>query len=162
MRRPWLITSLAAAVLLTAAVWAIRWERTVPLGQCSLLYQEYADRKDVKVSFIKDFYLNDSVSVDVTLLQPTTDSAWLALEDELHIDKKGNTYDSESIMRNITTSWVQKSDITKYSPMGSPDYNKSFLRAVHYNEKTVSYFELDNTQELDEIFGYLFKQLKTK
>lgn len=161
MRRRWLITSFVVAMLLVAIVWAIKWERTVPLGQCSRLYQEYADRADVNVSFIKDFYINDSIAVDVTLMQPTTDSAWSALEDELHFEKKNYTNTGEDITHNILISWVLKSDITKYAPMGPPDYDKSFLRVIYYNKKVVSYFELDNMHELDEVCGYVLKQLKT-
>lgn len=45
----------------------------------SELYNRYADKEGIEASFIKDYKVNDSVFVDVTLLEATTDSAWEVL-----------------------------------------------------------------------------------
>lgn len=44
--------------------------------ETSELYNRYADKEGIEASFIKDYKVNDSVTVDVTLLEATTDSAW--------------------------------------------------------------------------------------
>ena len=40
----------------------------------SELYNRYADKEGIEASFIKDYKVNDSVFVDVTVLEATTDS----------------------------------------------------------------------------------------
>lgn len=49
--------------------------------ETSELYNRYADKEGIEASFIKDYRVNDSIFVDVTVLEATTDSVW---EELLH------------------------------------------------------------------------------
>ncbi len=55
------------------------WPRTVPFDQCSDLYKQYANVEGIDATFIKDYKVNDTLTLDVTLLEATTDSGWQAL-----------------------------------------------------------------------------------
>nr|MCR4813027.1 hypothetical protein [Bacteroidales bacterium] len=55
--------------------------------ETSELYNRYADKEGIEASFIKDYRVNDSVFVDVTVLEATTDSAWIVLKDNYNIPK---------------------------------------------------------------------------
>ena len=52
------------------------WPRTVPLWECSEVYRRYADSEHVAAAFLKDFRVNDTVCVDVTLLEARDSLGW--------------------------------------------------------------------------------------
>ena len=54
------------AVTVPAAV--VYWCRTVPLDQCSEVYQRYHDVPGIRAAFIRDKQINDTLKVDMTLL----------------------------------------------------------------------------------------------
>lgn len=57
----------------------VRCPRTVPLEECSEVYKRYCDVEGVSASYVKDFPVNDTLTVGVTLLEATTDSGWAVL-----------------------------------------------------------------------------------
>ena len=63
----------------------IFWPRTVPFEQCSEIYQKYANVEKVKASFIKDFKVNDTVFVDVTLLEAIDSAGWDILKKDFKV-----------------------------------------------------------------------------
>ena len=71
-----LLLCLLAATLPAAIVYRCH---TVSLSQCDELYRKYVDNPGIRASFIKDFPVNDTLAVDVLLLEATSDSAWCAL-----------------------------------------------------------------------------------
>ena len=52
---------------------------TVPLGECSELYRRYADSQDIRAAYIKDYRVNDSLTINATILEATTDNSWRSL-----------------------------------------------------------------------------------
>ena len=77
-KRHYILLAIVAVGLLVCAGVALR-PRQLPPEECSQLYRDYADNPHVAVAFIKDFPVNDTLRVDVTTLQASTDSAWYAL-----------------------------------------------------------------------------------
>ena len=78
------ISILAVLLLALAAGWVFCCSsRTVPLEECSELYRHYAGSEGIEASFIQGYRLNDSLRVDVTLLQATDSAAWNRLQDSL-------------------------------------------------------------------------------
>ncbi len=66
------------AIVLVAL--AVRlWPRTVPFDQCSDLYKQYANVEGIDATFIKDYKVNDTVFVDVTLLETKDTALWDSL-----------------------------------------------------------------------------------
>ena len=48
-------------------------------GTTCALFERYKDNPYVKACLLRDFHVNDTLSVDALLLEATTDSAWCAL-----------------------------------------------------------------------------------
>lgn len=68
-KKNWIIT-LALCLLVAATVVAVRrCPRTVPLSQCSEVYRRYCDLPGVRASFIKNKQINDTLRLDMTLLE---------------------------------------------------------------------------------------------
>ena len=76
MKRSWLITILFCLLLLGGGGAVLILPQVVPFSQCSDVYKRYAKMDGVDATFIKDYKVNDTVFVDVTLLKAKTDSAW--------------------------------------------------------------------------------------
>lgn len=85
MKRRWTITLLAIPVAVLVAMLLTYRHHTVPLEQCSELYRRYQTVEGVKASYIKDFPVNDTLRVDVVLLEATTDAGWDTLKTQFNI-----------------------------------------------------------------------------
>ena len=53
--------------------------RQLPNEECSAIFLRYKDNDHIKTAFIKDFPINDSITVDVTTLQATDSVGWATL-----------------------------------------------------------------------------------
>ncbi len=85
MKKSWPITILICLLLLGGGAVVIFWPRTVPFEQCSEIYKKYANVEKVKASFIKDFKVNDTVFVDVTLLEAIDSVGWDILKTDFKV-----------------------------------------------------------------------------
>ncbi|MCQ2297876.1 MAG: hypothetical protein MJZ51_04555 [Bacteroidales bacterium] len=61
------------------------WPRTVPFDRCSAIYRHYAGIEGIDASFIKDFKINDTLFVDVTLLEAKDSASWATLKHDFSI-----------------------------------------------------------------------------
>lgn len=130
MKRSWLITIIYSLLLFGLGAVVIFMPQVVPMDKCSDLYKRYANIDGIEATFIKDYRVNDSVTVDVTLLEATTDSAWgevlqyfgvpdISLEDidpgfEMFlrlVNRKDYTQSQDSVLLNndvMSISYTQK------------------------------------------------------
>ncbi len=76
-RRFYLLGLCLLAALLSAAAKMAPHE--LPAGRCGELYQRYAGRPGIEAAYLRDYRLNDSVSVAVTLFRATDSAAWQQL-----------------------------------------------------------------------------------
>ena len=78
---------LTLVLLLAAAVppLVIWWPRITPFHKVSDLYHRFEDNEHVDASFVKDFKVNDSVTVDVTVLKAMDDSGWALIRQNIRI-----------------------------------------------------------------------------
>lgn len=78
-KKEWLLTALLCLLVAGACVAYRVWPRTVPFEQCSEVYQRYYGMPGIQASFIKDKQFNDSINVDVTILQARDSAAFITL-----------------------------------------------------------------------------------
>ena len=125
--------------------------RTVPYEQCSEVYRKYAGVEGVRASFVKDFWLNDSVAVDVTLLEADSDEGWERLIDDFKIipyDKE----DSALVNPNAITLLYVKKDDSIIGKGGNDESNDMLMVSQH--KRTVSFFDIRNEEQENAIFMY--------
>lgn len=72
-------------LLLLATATALRLRPAAPEG--SELYERYKKMPGVRVGFIKDFPLNDSLTCDVTTFEALTDEGWQLMLDSLGLQR---------------------------------------------------------------------------
>lgn len=76
MKRSWTITIIICLLLLGGGAAVLLIPRVVPFDQCSDLYKHYSNVEGIDATFIKDFKVNDTVFVDVTLLETKDSAQW--------------------------------------------------------------------------------------
>jgi hypothetical protein len=137
--------------------------------QCSKLYWQYRGQEGIKATYVKQYPVDDTTLVDVTLLHATTDSAWESLCHEFvpYEFADSNKYINNLIhdTTSITFRAVSKDDCrTKVNPSISEKHNSVFMAAkmraiciFHINKKEQSdilidimleHFLSSNTQSL--------------
>ena len=74
--RFWAIFCVILAVALGAITVVLRWHRIFPSDEVSETYLKYAGRENVDASFVKGYRINDTMVVDVTLLETGDSAMW--------------------------------------------------------------------------------------
>ena len=158
MKRLWLIV----LTLLVTILGIITWVKLRPVEpEVSELYQRCKDIPGVRVGFIKDFPLNDSVTCEVTTVEALTDVGWEWMLDSLGMQK---AYIIDSTARsevwpgenadNVIICWQSK----RFHPevrsgskeLGdSVDYN---LASLHYRWLTV--YHATSEEEISAVTNY--------
>lgn len=85
MKRRCLIVSI---VVLLCAGGSVLWKysgRLFHVGKVSDTYLKYKDVPGVGATFVKDFAINDSVCVDVTILEAKNEDGWAMLQKDYDI-----------------------------------------------------------------------------
>ena len=146
------------AIVLVAL--AVRlWPRTVPFDQCSDLYKQYANVEGIDATFIKDYKVNDTVFVDVTLLVATTDSAWLLIQHDFNLEIPPQEMIG-FLGHNFVEVWAApKRDYSL--PMDSVLLNNDLL-AVSWSERRISVFSIETMQQMHSLKRNQFKKSISK
>ena len=153
MNRRWIITLLVCLLIVGSGAGVLLWPRTVPLGQCSEVYRLYVNNPSIRASFIKDFRINDSVSVDVTLLEAIDSNGWntLVTDMNLGIQDSSTRSDIANGMDLITVKQVKKGVYSK--PIATSSGNVDIVATSHLR-KEVSIFHSKDRKEKHAIWFY--------
>ena len=84
-KRFWLIIAILALVEALVCYIAIQWKYIFPSNEVSEIYARYEKVEGIDVSFVKDYKVNDTVFVDVTLLEATDSVIWTTLKKDFEV-----------------------------------------------------------------------------
>jgi hypothetical protein len=117
------------------------------------VYRLYVNNPSIRASFIKDFRINDSVSVDVTLLEATDSVGWntLVTDMNLGIQDSSTRSDIANGMDLITVKQVKKGVYSK--PIATSSGNVDIVATSHLR-KEVSIFHSKDRKEKHAIWFY--------
>lgn len=144
MKKSWPITILFCLLIIGGGAAVILWPRTVPLQECSEIYQKYANVEDVRASFIKDYKVNDTVFVDVTLLEAINSAGWDILKKDFElpnlpaelqqlVDNGADLVFTKSIPKTKTDTSNSPNDLLAISHL------KHTLTVFHIEDETVKH-----------------------
>ena len=77
-----LLTVLVCSFLVGVALVYRYMQYVVPYWQCSEVYKRYHKVEGVRATYVKNYPVNDTLTVGVTLLEATTDSGWAMLQED--------------------------------------------------------------------------------
>ena len=134
------------------ALAVILWPRTVPVDQCSDLYKHYANVEGIDATFIKDYKVNDTVFVDVTLLEATDSVIWTSLKKDFDVPNPSPNF--QQFIDNgedlIYVKLIPKSTTT--DTILTPYPND--VLAISHLKRTLTVFHIKNKEELNAVRHY--------
>lgn len=80
----WLITLLLVAAVLAAAATVV-WRHILPVRQVSDIYRRYEHVDGIAASYIHNYPVNDTLALDVTLLEVSDSAVWEQVCEELSL-----------------------------------------------------------------------------
>ena len=148
----WLV-SLAMAVAAAIATAAVLWPRM----EVSDLYRRYADAPGIDATFLHDFRVSDTVTVDVTILQATDSAGWERLRRDFNIA----TIPPEALPYiDTTTIAVKLAPKTNHAlPQDSILLNNDYI-VISRSRRNVLVFDIKEKEQLNAILFYKLQQLK--
>ena len=157
--KDWIINTLIIVVIVGGGA-AIKFlPRTVPYSQCSEVYKRYCEVEGIRATYLKDYRLNDTVTVGVTLLEAETDSGWVQMlqkfkapNDMVELEKSGQ--------KRIKV-W------TRLAPKGHPEERidggaqgenteewKFDVVTISFEQRAVGIFDVNSMEEYLAMFDY--------
>ena len=79
-RKDTIINILIFVVIVGGALVYRYMQSVVPYWQCSEVYKRYHKVEGVRATYVKNYPVNDTLTVGVTLLEATTDSGWAVMQ----------------------------------------------------------------------------------
>ena len=155
MKRTGLITLAACFAVLVMAVVVIRYPRTVPLEECSDVYKRYKDVEGVRATYIKDFRVNDTLTIGVTLLEATTDSGWAKLVSKFNVPVEMVELAKSNPDIDIWVGQALKDRpevLCDVSELNEEEAQELEIMTISMQMHTICIFHTCNKQEMDAIF----------
>ena len=150
--KKWILAFLLLTLLGVAAVAAGRY--LLPERHVSDIYRRYHNADGIAASYIHNFPVNDTLRLDVTLLEATTDSAWQALCADFAISDIVETIEDID-PHAIFSRQVNRHDYAQIVRGDSPDAE---ILAISYDSKTLSIFHTSNAAEKHAVFHYNYTE----
>ena len=85
IRRFWLWVGIGLLIELAAFTLWKRWYWFFPTHAVSEYYTRYAGAEGINAAFVKDYRVNDTLLLDVTVLEVTDSAVWEQVCDDLHL-----------------------------------------------------------------------------
>lgn len=150
--KKWII---AFVVLTAVGVGCVAWWRYVrPQQQVSDLYRRYEYAEGIAASYIHNYPVNDTLSLDVTLLEATNDSSWQTLCTDFDISKV--VEEMLQIGPDIVfCRQVNRHDYTQVVLGDSPDAE---LLTISCATKTLAIFHTCNKNDFRAVFCYTWSK----
>ena len=148
-----LILGLLVVIVTAVVVQAVRYlPRVVPYWQCSEVYKRYSKVEGVRATYVKDYRLNDTLTVAATLLEATDSAGWVGLQEDFELpviqEYKDYYYDSNK---------VALKQYTKSNPLYCDgDTITNDLIAISYFKHTICHFVIQSKEQKRAI---IFKHL---
>jgi hypothetical protein len=154
IRRFWLLVGIILLVELAAITLWKRWYWFFPTGQVSEVYTKYAGTDGINVAFFKDYRINDTVFVDVTILEANDSASWVSLKNDFEVPNPSP--DFQQFIDNgedlIYVKVIPKSTTTDTI---LDSYSNNLLAISHLN-RTLTVFHVKNKTELHVVMHYNF------
>ena len=132
------------------------WPRTIPFDQCSDLYKQYANVEGIDATFIKDYKVNDTVFVDVTLLEATDSVSWTTLKKDFEVPDPSPDF-QQFIDGGEDLIYVKLIPKTTASDTILNPYPNDVLAISHLN-RTLTIFHIANAEEKHAVFHHNYKK----
>lgn len=146
------ITTIILVLAVATAVGVVVWRHVLPMRRVSDLYRRYHNADGIAASYIHNFPVNDTVFVDVTLLE-ATDSMWHTLMTDFNIPTPDSDLQQfiDAGENLVVTKLVDK---THYSRPAAPCSSNCEIMAISYTTHSISVFHTVDAGERHAILYF--------
>ena len=158
IKRFWMWVGIALLIELAAITLWKRWYWFFPSYSVSELYTKYAGTEGLDVAFVKDYRVNDTVFVDVTMLEARDTAIWNRLLKDFNIyipDEMLPFIDSNSVY----LKYAPRNNYT--APMDSIILNNDII-VYAYLKRTILVFEIENEKQNNAIINHQILSTNSK
>ena len=124
-----------------------------PLRQVSPLYLRYEHVPGIAASYVHGFRINDTLRVDVTLLEATTDSGWAEIERAFAVAELPQHGPDASAIR-IHSAFCLRGHPEQRMDTGHPDANE--LKCIDSEARVACLFHARSDKECEAVLLYKF------
>lgn len=140
------------AMLLLGMLACLLWPRVVPLEECSEVYRRYEGLEGIDAAYIKNYRVNDTLTLPVTLLEATTDSGWARLQKDFGVPEIPKEYE------DLFYADSNQVSVKKYvNPENTLDTQSDDLVATSRYKRAICYFEIQNEEQREIMLNKLIK-----
>lgn len=140
------------AMLLLGMLACLLWPRVVPLEECSEVYRRYEGLEGIDAAYIKNYRVNDTLTLPVTLLEATTDSGWARLQKDFGVPEIPKEYE------DLFYADSNQVSVKKYvNPENPLDTQSDDLVATSRYKRAICYFEIQNEEQREIMLNKLIK-----
>lgn len=142
----WRSTALLCLLILGSAAAVILW----PRSNDASLSRHYNHIPGIKATYFKDYPINDTLSINVTLLEALDSTAWSTLRNDFNIAELDPPLQQliDCGLDPIFTRLVDKDDYTQFVDSTCPN---SQLLAFSYTSQAVTLFHVTNKEEIHAV-----------
>ena len=139
-------------MLLLGMLACLLWPRVVPLEECSEVYRRYEGLEGIDAAYIKNYRVNDTLTLPVTLLEATTDSGWARLQKDFGVPEIPKEYE------DLFYADSNQVSVKKYvNPENPLDTQSDDLVATSRYKRAICYFEIQNEEQREIMLNKLIK-----
>ena len=145
-------------VAIAGGVQAVRYlPGVVPYWQSSEVYKQFSKVEGVRSTFVKDFPVNDTLRVSVTLLEAADSAGWEYLKQKFYMSASTIKLAEANPMLDIWEWQIVKGHPeTRYVSSGDKDGDtvKTEIVSTSFSKQEVCIFHIRNEQEWDAVVRY--------
>ena len=164
MKKEWPIKVLATVVVVGVALAVKFLFCAVPYWQCSEVYKKYKDVEGIRASYVKDYPVNDTLTVAVTLLE-TNDTGWERLMEDFRIpDALREIAEAATDKNKVWTRTVLKGhpeEKVSVATLTDGDWKYDMV-AMDFTLHKIALFDLNNREEYMGIHDYGYDYMTNK
>ena len=147
----WRGTVLLCLLILGSAAAVVFW----PRPSDAALSRHYSHIPGIKATYFKDFPINDTLALNITLLEALDSTAWSTLRNDFNIAELDPPLQQliDCGLDPFFTRLVDKDDYTQSVDSTCPN---SQLLAFSYKSQSVTLFHITNEKELHAVLYHNF------
>lgn len=152
MRHRWIITLLVCLFLLGEGAVVIFLPQVVHYNRSSEVYKKYCQTDGVDATFIKDYQVNDTLTLSVTILKANDSTGWALLKNDFSVGEL-TPEDKEDVQRGknvITFKMIPQCGTSA----GTADAYPDNVLVLTHRDKTMTVFHINSDAERHAVFLY--------
>ena len=161
MKRTSIVTLCLCVFVAVVMVVAVCMQRVVPYWQCSEVYKKYSRVEGVRATYVKDFRVNDTLTVGVTLLEATDSAGWEYLLNAFGEPREVSEVVEEStkqvkVWARLAPKVYPEEKVGNGNQSGNDEakeWNYDVL-LKSYEERALCVFEVNSMEEYIALFDY--------